>query len=158
MIVAPPGSGKTVLGLAIIAEKKQPALIIVHRKQLADQWIDRIGSFLKVPRKDIGKVTGGKVQPGKLVTVAIIQSLTKVLKSADGLALCQQFGTIIVDECHHVPAETYRSVISKLHSFYMYGLTATPFGKYNDGKLIFTYIGDLVAEIKASQVENLPKA
>ena len=57
-----------------------------------------------------------------------------------------------------VPAETYRSVISKLHSFYMYGLTATPFRKYNDGKLIFTYIGDLVAEIKASQVENLPKA
>jgi len=158
VIVAPPGSGKTVLGLAIIAEKKQPALIIVHRKQLADQWIDRIESFLKIPRKDIGKVTGGKVQPGKLVTVAMVQSLMKVLDSQDGQALCQQFGTIIVDECHHVPAETYRSVISKLHSFYMYGLTATPFRKYNDGKLIFTYIGDLVAEIKASQVENLPKA
>ncbi len=158
VIVAPPGSGKTVLGLAIIAEKKQPSLIIVHRKQLADQWIDRIESFLKIPRKDIGKVTGGKVQPGKLVTVAMIQSLAKVLNSADGLGLCQQFGTIIVDECHHVPAETYRSVISKLHSFNMYGLTATPFRKYNNGRLIFTYIGDLVAEIKASQVENLPKA
>lgn len=158
VIVAPPGSGKTVLGLAIIAEKKQPALIIVHRKQLADQWIDRIESFLKIPKKDIGKITGGKNQAGKTVTVAMIQSLTKVLDSADGPTLCQQFGTIIVDECHHVPAETYRSVISKLHSFYMYGLTATPFRKYNDGKLIFTYIGDLVAEIKASQVENLPKA
>jgi superfamily II DNA or RNA helicase len=158
VIVAPPGSGKTVLGLAIIAEKKQPALIIVHRKQLADQWIDRIESFLKIPRKYIGKVSGGKIHPGKLVVVAMVQSLTKVLDSEDGQALCQQFGTIIVDECHHVPAETYRSVISKLHPFYMYGLTATPFRKYNDGKLIFTYIGDLVAEIKASQVENLPKA
>lgn len=158
VIVAPPGSGKTVLGLAIIADKKQPALIIVHRKQLADQWADRIESFLKIPRHDIGKVTGGKFHPGKSVTVAMIQSLTKVLDSEDGQALCQQFGTIIIDECHHVPAETYRSVISKLHSFYMYGLTATPFRKYNDGKLIFTYIGDLVAEIIASQVENLPKA
>jgi superfamily II DNA or RNA helicase len=158
VIVAPPGSGKTVLGLAIIAEKKQPALIIVHRKQLADQWIDRIESFLMIQKKDIGKITGGKIQSGKLITVAMIQSLTKVFNSADGLTLCQQFGTIIVDECHHVPAETYRSVISKLHSFYLYGLTATPFRKYNDGKLIFTYIGDLVAEIKASQVENLPKA
>jgi superfamily II DNA or RNA helicase len=158
VIVAPPGSGKTVLGLAIFAEKKQPSLIIVHRKQLADQWIDRIESFLKIPRKDIGKVISGKVQLGKLVTVAMIQSLTKVLDTAGGQALCQQFGTIIIDECHHVPAETYRSVISKLHSFYMYGLTATPFRKYNDGKLIFAYIGDLVAEIKASQVENLPKA
>lgn len=158
VIVAPPGSGKTVLGLAIIAEKKQPALIVVHRKQLADQWIERIESFLKIPKKDIGKVTGGKIQSGKLICVAMIQSLTKVLGSEDGQALCQQFGTIIIDECHHVPAETYRSVISKLHSFYMYGLTATPFRKYNDGKLIFTYIGDLVAEIKASQVENQPKA
>ena len=45
VIVAPPGSGKTVLGLAIIAEKKQPSLIIVHRKQLADQWVDRIESY-----------------------------------------------------------------------------------------------------------------
>jgi superfamily II DNA or RNA helicase len=75
VIVAPPGSGKTVLGLAIIAEKKQPALIIVHRKQLADQWIDRIESFLKIARKDIGKVTGGKVQPGKLVTVAMTMTI-----------------------------------------------------------------------------------
>lgn len=158
VIVAPPGSGKTVLGLAIIAEKKQPALIIVHRKQLADQWIDRIELFLKIPKKDIGKITGGKILAGRSVTVAMIQSLTKVLDSADGPTLCQQYGTIIVDECHHVPAETYRSVISKLHSFYMYGLTATPFRKYNDGKLIFTYIGELAAEIKASQVENLPKA
>jgi Uncharacterized protein conserved in bacteria len=158
VIVAPPGSGKTVLGLAIIAEKTQPALIVVHRKQLADQWIERIESFLKIPRKDIGKVTGGKIQTGKLISVAMIQSLTKVLDSENGQALCHQFGTIIIDECHHVPAETYRSVISKLHSFYMYGLTATPFRKYNDGKLIFTYIGELVAEIKASQVANQPKA
>ncbi|WP_333821337.1 TOTE conflict system archaeo-eukaryotic primase domain-containing protein [Ohtaekwangia sp.] len=158
VIVAPPGSGKTVLGLAIIAEKAQPALIVVHRKQLADQWIERTESFLKIPRKDIGKIAGGKIQSGKLISVAMIQSLTKVLASEDGQALCQQFGTIIIDECHHVPAETYRSVISKLHSFYMYGLTATPFRKYNDGKLIFTYIGDLVAEIRGSQVENQPKA
>lgn len=158
VIVAPPGSGKTVLGLAIIAEKKQPSLIVVHRKQLTDQWVDRIESFLKIPKKDIGKIIGGKVQTGKSITIAMIQSLAKVLDSTEGQGLYQQFGTIIVDECHHVPAETYRSVISKLHSFYMYGLTATPFRKYNDGKLIFTYIGDLVAEIKSSQVENLQKA
>ena len=84
VIVAPPGSGKTVLGLAIIAEKKQPALIIVHRKQLADQWIDRIESFLKIPKTDIGKITGGKVHAGKSVTVAMIQSLTKILNSTEG--------------------------------------------------------------------------
>ncbi|MBD0295215.1 MAG: DEAD/DEAH box helicase family protein, partial [Flavisolibacter sp.] len=40
VIVAPPGSGKTIIGLKIIADKQQPALIIVHRKQLMEQWIE----------------------------------------------------------------------------------------------------------------------
>jgi hypothetical protein len=55
VIVSPPGSGKTVIGLEIIAEKRQPALIIVHRKQLFDQWVERIQDFLKIPKKDIGQ-------------------------------------------------------------------------------------------------------
>lgn len=55
VIVAPPGAGKTVIGLSIIAEKRQPALIIVHRKQLAEQWMDRIDTLLGIPRKEFGK-------------------------------------------------------------------------------------------------------
>lgn len=62
------------------------------------------------------------------------------------------FGTIIVDECHHVPSETFRNTISKLHSFYLYGLTATPFRKYNDGKVIFIHLGEVIAEIKPEQL------
>src|SRR5699024_372254 len=53
VIVAPPGSGKTIMGLELIARKRQPALIVVHRKQLFDQWIERIESFLGIPAKDI---------------------------------------------------------------------------------------------------------
>jgi len=56
VIVAPPGSGKTVVGLKIIAEKQQPALIVVHRKQLAEQWIERIETFLGIPKNQIGKI------------------------------------------------------------------------------------------------------
>ena len=47
VIVAPPGSGKTIIGLKIIADKLQPALIIVHRKQLVEQWTERIETFLR---------------------------------------------------------------------------------------------------------------
>ena len=54
VIVSPPGSGKTIIGLEIIAQKRQPALIVVHRKQLFDQWIERIQSFLKIPKREIG--------------------------------------------------------------------------------------------------------
>lgn len=158
VIEAPPGSGKTVIGLAIIADKMQPALIIVHRKQLADQWTERIESFLGIPKKDIGRIGGGKTKIGKHITIALVQSLTKALQTSELAKLEKAFGTIIVDECHHVPAETYRSVISKVHSFYLYGLTATPFRKYNDGKLIFIHLGESIAEIKPQEIKDHQRA
>jgi superfamily II DNA or RNA helicase len=154
VIVAPPGSGKTIIGLSIIAEKQQPALIIVHRKQLAIQWIERIESFLGIPKKDIGIIGQGKNTIGKQITIAMIQSLDKLLKSAEANKYENSFGLIIVDECHHVPTDTFRNTIAKLHSFYLYGLTATPFRKYNDGKLIYSYLGEIIAEIKPLLTET----
>jgi len=65
VIVSPPGSGKTVIGLELIGLKRQPALIIVHRKQLFDQWIDRIQAFLKIPKKEIGQIGNQKFKIGK---------------------------------------------------------------------------------------------
>ena len=65
VIVAPPGAGKTVMGLEIVARKQQPALIIVHRKQLFDQWVDRIQSFLGIPKFQIGKIDGGSCEIGR---------------------------------------------------------------------------------------------
>ena len=154
IIVAPPGSGKTVLSLAIIKDKQQPALILVHRKQLADQWMERIESFLGIPKKDIGRIGQGKNKSGKHITVAMIQSMEKALESAESQELRNAFGTTIIDECHHVPAETYQRVIGKVNSYYMYGLTATPFRKYNDGKLIFIHLGEIIHEVKAPEVQN----
>ena len=116
VIVAPPGSGKTIVGLKIIAEKKQPALIITHRKQIADQWIERIETFLGIPKNEIRKIGQGKIKIGKQITVAMIQSLSKELEKPDGVKLLNAFGTIILDECHHIPAETFRNTISKLQT------------------------------------------
>lgn len=149
VIVAPPGSGKTIIGLKIIANKNQPALIIVHRKHLLEQWTERIEAFLGIPKKEIGIIGLGKSKLGKQVTVATIQSLPKQLET-----LQDQFGTIIVDECHHIPAETFRNTIEKLHTYYLYGLTATPFRKYSDGKIIFTHLGEIIANIQPTEVEN----
>lgn len=154
VIVAPPGSGKTVIGLSIIAEKRQPAMIIVHRKQLAEQWMDRIETFLGIPRKDIGKISAGKIKVGKQITVVLIQSLRKAIADTKQHEALKSFGTILVDECHHVPAETFRGTIERLETYYLYGLTATPFRKYNDGKIIFTHLGDVIAEIKPAEIEN----
>ena len=159
VIVAPPGSGKTIIGLKIIAEKQQQALIVVHRKQIAQQWFERIEAFLGIHGKEIGRIGQGKTKIGKHVTIAMIQTLAKRLEKSDPDGLDKAFGTIIIDECHHVPAKTYRDTIAKLNTYYLYGLTATPFRKYNDGKLIFINIGKIISEIKAQNIENykIPK-
>ncbi len=83
VIVSPPGTGKTIIGLEIIAEKRQPALIIVHRKQLFDQWIDRIQNFLKIPKKEIGQIGNQKHKIGKSITVAMIQTLARLSDFGD---------------------------------------------------------------------------
>ena len=78
IIVAPPGSGKSIMGLGIIAHKKQPALIIVHRKQLFDQWVERIQSFLGIAEAFIGKISPSLQKIGTHITVAMIQSLASI--------------------------------------------------------------------------------
>jgi DNA or RNA helicases of superfamily II len=157
VIVAPPGTGKTVIALKIIADKQQPALIVVHRKQLADQWMERIQAFLGIPKNEIGRIGQGKGKPGKRITIAMIQSLQKELAKSDN-NLNKAFGTIIIDECHHVLAETFRNTIGQLHTYYIYGLTATPFRKYNDGKIIFIHLGDIIAELKPQDVKTYKTA
>jgi superfamily II DNA or RNA helicase len=147
IIVAPPSSGKTIMGLSIVANKKQPTLIIVHRKQLFDQWIERIQSFLGIAEPFIGKIHQGKQKIGTHITVAMIQSLATIDSTNN---LFKSFGLIIIDECHHVPAKIFREVIQQFSTFYLYGLTATAIRKSNDEKLIFIHIGDVIHEVKSS--------
>jgi len=159
IIVAPPGSGKTIIGLKIIEQKQQPALILTHRKQIAEQWIDRIETFFGIPKREIGKIGQGKMKIGKKVTVALIQTLAKKLSNEnDAQKLASAFGTMIIDECHHIPAKSFREVVHQLSPYYQYGLTATPFRKSNDEKLIFVYLGNIISEIKPQQIEHYKKA
>lgn len=147
IIVAPPGSGKTIIALKIAEEKQQPTLIIVHRKQLMEQWRDRISSFLGVPLHEIA-IFGKKRKGQPKVTLATIQGLSRKIDSEEFEELANAFGLIIVDECHHVPAESFQRVLSSIHTYYLYGLTATPFRKYSDSKLMFLHLGDVIAEVK----------
>jgi len=146
VIVAPAGSGKTIIGLQIIAEKKLPAIILVHRKQIFEQWIEKIESFLNIHKKDIGQISATKKKLGEKINVAMMQSL----KSIENKEL-HQFGTVIVDECHHIPANTFRECIERFTPKYLYGLTATAKRKHGDENLIFAYIGDIISEIELKE-------
>ena len=142
VIVAPPGSGKTMIGMEIIARRQLPTLILVHRKQLLDQWVDRIQTYLNIPKKKIGKFSGSvkKIKPN--ITVALLQSFSRYKNLSN---LKNTFGTVIIDECHHIPAKTFREVITNFNPRYLYGLTATPNRKHNDEGLISVYIGNVIA-------------
>ncbi len=144
VIVAPPGSGKTMMGMELLARVNKPTLKLVHRQQLLDQWVDRIQECLNIPKPHIGRYASGKKTIGKKIAVGLLQSFARL---KDLHELKEKFGMIIIDECHHIPAKTFRRVISGLNPEYLYGLTATPKRKHNDEVLIYVYIGDIIANM-----------
>ena len=145
IIVAPPGSGKSLMGLELIARHDKPALILTHRKQLMDQWVQHIQEYLGLPKKQIGRFSSSYKKPSDYVTVGLLQSFAR---AKDIGAMADAFGVIIIDECHHIPARTFRAVISQFTAPHIYGLTATPKRKHNDEQLIYLYIGGVVATMK----------
>ena len=148
IIVAPPGSGKTMVGMELIAHRGLPALVLVHRKELLEQWVERIQTFLNIPKVKIGRFSGVKKKIGADITVGLLQSFAR---ASDKSIFKDKFGTVMIDECHHIPASTFREVVSNLNPRYVYGLTATPKRKHNDEKLIYAYVGDIVATMPQSE-------
>ena len=139
---APTGSGKTVMALHIIAIRRQPTLIIVHTKELAFQWIDRIETFLGIPAAEVGLIGGGKLVVGSKVTVALVQSLFKCTATVS-----PRIGHVVVDECHRTPSRTVTEAVVEFDARYMLGLSATPWRRDKLSKLIFWHLGDVHWEI-----------
>jgi len=149
IVVAPCGSGKTVMACKIIAERKQPTLIVVHTKELLNQWIERIIQYLGISRDEIGVIGAGR-EIVKPVTVGMVQTLIK----RDIYEIKDHFGQIVVDECHHSPASTFLDVVSAFDSYYMLGLSATPYRRDRLNKLIFSCVGNVSATVKGSDLRD----
>lgn len=145
---APTGSGKTVMALYIIAKRRQPALITVHTRELQKQWAERIETFLGIPKKRIGVIDGGKMEIGKHVTVATVQTLYKCAREVSS-----KIGFLIVDECHRAPMRTFTEAVSAFDSNFMLGLSATPWRRDGLSRLIFWHLGDVHHEVDKSALE-----
>ncbi len=136
------GSGKTVMALYIIAQRKQPAIIIVHTKDLATQWVERIDTFLGIAPEEVGMIGAGRKTVGEKITVALVQSLYKCAEE-----VAPQIGFLIVDECHRCPSRTFTEAVSSFDAQYMLGLSATPWRRDKLSKLIFWHLGDVHHEV-----------
>ena len=123
VFVAPPGLGKTVVGVNLIARRRRNTLVLVHRTQLLEQWIAQLAVFLELKPKEIGQIGGGKRKPNGNLDVGMIQSLTRKDAVDDIVA---SYGHVIIDECHHVPAMSFERIMCEVKARYVTGLTATP--------------------------------
>lgn len=142
---APTGSGKTVMAIYIAAIRRQPCIILVHTRDLAMQWIQRIEDFTGIPSGEIGFIGGGEKRIGREFTVGMVQS---VYKCAEEIA--PSFGNVIIDECHRAPSRTFTEAVSAFDARYMLGLSATLYRRDRLTKLIYWFIGACLHQVNKS--------
>ncbi len=130
--------GKTVVAAYLIAERSVNTLVLVHRKQLLDQWISRLKTFLDIADESIGQIGGGKRKPTGIIDVATIQSLSRKGVVDDIVA---DYGYLIVDECHHISARSFEIVARQSKAKYVTGFSATVIRKDGHHPIIFMNCG-----------------
>ena len=138
VLAATTAFGKTVIAAFIIAARKTNTLILVHRRQLMEQWIARLSVFLDLPASSIGQIGGGKRKPTGIVDVAVIQSLVRKGEVDDVIS---DYGHLVVDECHHISAVSFEAVSRYAKAKYVLGLSATVTRKDGHHPIIFMQCG-----------------
>jgi superfamily II DNA or RNA helicase len=144
---APTAFGKTVTAISMMTKRKANTLILVHSRQLLEQWTERLKSFL--PETDVGIIGGGKKKPTGVIDIATYQSLINK-KDNTVSERVQDYGHVIVDECHHVSAPRFEMVLNEVRAKYVLGLTATPERQDGHQKIIFMAVGPIRHRVKST--------
>ena len=140
--------GKTVVAAWLIAQRGVSTLILVHRRQLLEQWVERLATFLGLPVKEIGRIGGGRRKPTGLLDVAIIQSLVRKGVVDDCVG---EYGHLVVDECHHLSAQSFEQVARRAKAKYVTGLSATVTRKDGHHPIIFMQCGPVHYRVDAKE-------
>lgn len=146
VLAATTAFGKTVVAAWLIAQRGVNTLVLVHRRQLLDQWVERLSTFLDVPAKSIGRIGGGRSRPTGNIDVGIIQSLVRKGVVDDRVA---EYGHVIADECHHLSAHSFEQVIRQAKARFVVGLSATVARKDGHHPIIFMQCGPVRHQVNA---------
>lgn len=146
VLAATTAFGKTVVASALIAHRARNTLVLVHRRELLNQWVERLGSFLQIERKQIGTIGAGKRRPTSVFDVALIQSLVRKGEVDDIVA---DYGHLVVDECHHLSAASFELVARRSKARYVAGLSATVARKDGHHPIIFMQCGPVRHRVNA---------
>jgi superfamily II DNA or RNA helicase/very-short-patch-repair endonuclease len=140
--------GKTVVAAWLIAERGVNSLVVVHRRQLMEQWVERLATFLNLPSKEIGRIGGGRRKPTGLLDVALIQSLSRkgVVHNLVG-----DYGHLVVDECHHLSATSFEQVVRQAKAKFVTGLSATVTRKDGHHPIVFMQCGPIRHRVDARE-------
>ncbi len=140
VLCAPTAFGKTVAAAAMIASRGVNTLVLVHRMDLLKQWQARLQSFLGVGKGMIGTIGGGKAKPTGKIDIAVMQSLSR---QGEVNPLVENYGHVIMDECHHVGAVSFDAILKRAKAKYVLGLTATPIRRDGQQPIIFMQCGPI---------------
>lgn len=138
VLAATTAFGKTVVAAWMIAERGVNTLVLVHRRQLMDQWIERLSMFLNADGREIGKIGGGRRKVTGKLDVAVIQSIVRKGVVDDCVG---EYGHVIVDECHHLSAHSFEQVVRRAKARFVTGLSATITRKDGHHPIIFMQCG-----------------
>lgn len=136
ILCASTGFGKTILAIKLITERKVNTLILVHRKELLVQWKEKISIYTR--ETDIGTFGTSKAKQTLQIDVAMIQTLKNL-----SMERIDQYGQIIIDECHHIAAYTFENILKKSRAKFILGMTATPIRKDGHHPIVFMQCGEI---------------
>ena len=146
VLAATTAFGKTVVAANMIAARGRNTLVLVHRRQLLEQWVARLQMFLDIPANEIGVIYGGKKKPTGIIDIALMQSLVREGVVSD---LVADYGHVVADECHHLSAVSFEAIAQQAKARFVLGLSATVTRKDGHHPIIFMQCGPVRHRVDA---------